>query len=146
MTSLARIATTDGPVLVRRENGSRFALIQSSVSGRDLVGFVDEARAAVVRDVCCRPATASNGVGSSRTSNAQRPALAWWCRWPGTDFLRAVHDLRLGAAGALILGNVPFAMVGGVAALPGCRGSTCRCLLRSASSRCWASPCSADWC
>jgi Cu/Ag efflux pump CusA len=34
LTSLAAITTTDGPVLVRRENGSRFALIQSSERAR----------------------------------------------------------------------------------------------------------------
>jgi cobalt-zinc-cadmium resistance protein CzcA len=44
-----------GPVLVRREGGSRFALVQSNVSGRDLVGFVEEARAAVARDVPLPP-------------------------------------------------------------------------------------------
>ncbi len=98
LASLARIATTDGPVLVRRENGSRFALIQSSVSGRDLVGFVDEARAAVARDVPLPPGYRVEWGASSRTSSA---AAAWHggAGGPGVDLLRVVHDLRLGAAG-----------------------------------------------
>jgi Cu/Ag efflux pump CusA len=75
------IATTDGPVLVRRENGSRFALIQSNVSGRDLVGFVEEARAAVARDVPL-PARLPLEWGG-QFENQQRAAarLGWWCRW-----------------------------------------------------------------
>ena len=41
--ALADIERSTGPVAVRRENGSRFALVQSNVDGRDLVGFVEEA-------------------------------------------------------------------------------------------------------
>src|SRR3546814_8944078 len=44
---MARIERTEGPVKLDHENGSRFALVQAFVSGRDLVGYVDEAKAEV---------------------------------------------------------------------------------------------------
>jgi cobalt-zinc-cadmium resistance protein CzcA len=132
-------------VLVRRENGSRFALIQSNVSGRDLVGFVEEARAAVARDVPLPAGYRSNGAASSRTSSARGPpglvvpvALA---------LIFFVLFMTFGSVrqAVLILGNVPFAWSAAWRRC-GCRGSTCRCPHRWASSPCWASPCSTGWC
>jgi cobalt-zinc-cadmium resistance protein CzcA len=118
LASLARIATTDGPVLVRRENGSRFALIQSSVSGRDLVGFVDEARAAVARDVPLPPGYRVEWGG--QFENQQRAAARLGMVVPvalGLIFFVLFMTFGSVRQAALILGNVPFAMVGGVAAL-----------------------------
>ena len=118
LASLARIATTDGPVLVRRENGSRFALIQSSVSGRDLVGFVDEAREAVARDVPLPPGYRVEWGG--QFENQQRAAARLGMVVPvalGLIFFVLFMTFGSVRQAALILGNVPFAMVGGVAAL-----------------------------
>ena len=51
----------------------RFATVLANVRGRDLVGFVAEAKAAVAqRRDSCRRATRSTGAGSSRTSSAPR--------------------------------------------------------------------------
>src|SRR3546814_6564539 len=47
VSDMARIERTEGPVKLDHENGSRFALVQAFVSGRDLVGYVDEAKAEV---------------------------------------------------------------------------------------------------
>src|SRR3546814_6676664 len=44
VSDMARIERTEGPVKLDHENGSRFALVQAFVSGRDLVGYVDEAK------------------------------------------------------------------------------------------------------
>ena len=41
----------DGPVSINRENAERHAVVQPNVSGRDPVGFVADAKAAVARDV-----------------------------------------------------------------------------------------------
>ncbi|MBL7659899.1 efflux RND transporter permease subunit, partial [Escherichia coli] len=51
VSDMARVARTQGPVKLDHENGSRFALVQAFVSGRDLVGYVDEAKAAVATKV-----------------------------------------------------------------------------------------------
>jgi cobalt-zinc-cadmium resistance protein CzcA len=118
LTALARIGIGDGPVLVRRENGSRFALIQSSVSGRDLVGFVDEARAAVARDVPLPPGYRVEWGG--QFENQQRAAARLGLVVPvalGLIFFVLFMTFGSVRQAALILGNVPFAMVGGMVAL-----------------------------
>ena len=51
VSDVARISRTGGPVKVDRENASRFAIVQAYVSGRDLVGFVDDAQKAVAQGV-----------------------------------------------------------------------------------------------
>ncbi|MDP3241620.1 MAG: CusA/CzcA family heavy metal efflux RND transporter, partial [Reyranella sp.] len=51
LNSLARLDRIDGPVKIDRENGRRLALVQSDVKGRDLVGFVDEAKKIVSEQV-----------------------------------------------------------------------------------------------
>ena len=118
LTSLAAITTTQGPVLVRRESGSRFALIQSMVSGRDLVGFVDEARAVVARDVSL-PAGYRLEWGG-QFENQQRAAARLGLVVPvSLALIFFVLFMTFGSTrqAVLILGNVPFALVGGMAAL-----------------------------
>ena len=44
LSQLASITSTEGPVQVSRENGQRRVVIQSNVRGRDLGGFVEEAK------------------------------------------------------------------------------------------------------
>lgn len=70
---MARVERTQGPVKLDHENGSRFALVQAFVSGRDLVGYVDEAKAQVTAKYGYRQATASSGAAAWRTSSAHRP-------------------------------------------------------------------------
>ncbi|HWS73803.1 MAG TPA: efflux RND transporter permease subunit, partial [Quisquiliibacterium sp.] len=47
LSALARILHAEGPVKIDREFGQRYVTVQANVRGRDLVGFVAEARAAV---------------------------------------------------------------------------------------------------
>ncbi len=115
---IAQLEATTGPVQIRRENGSRFALVQSNVAGRDLVGFVDEVRAAVERDVHLP-------VGYSVTwggqfENQQRAAARLALVVPvslGLIFLVLFSTFGSIRQALLILFNVPFAMVGGIVAL-----------------------------
>jgi cobalt-zinc-cadmium resistance protein CzcA len=51
LASVAKIQRIDGPVKVDRENAQRYVVVQSNVRDRDLVGFVEDAKAAVARDV-----------------------------------------------------------------------------------------------
>ena len=66
----------------------------------------------------CRPATGSSGAASSRTRRAPRPAWPWSCRCRSSIIflLLFVTFGRLRQAGLVLL-NVPFALVGGIAAL-----------------------------
>ena len=47
LSQIADVRVEDGPIQVIREDGQRFATVLSNVRGRELVGFVDEAKAAV---------------------------------------------------------------------------------------------------
>jgi cobalt-zinc-cadmium resistance protein CzcA len=115
---LAKLTPISGPVRVNHENGSRFVLIQSGVAGRDLVGFVDEARAAVARDV---PLPAGYRiVWGGQFENQQRAAARLGLVVPvalGLIFLVLFTTFGSVRQALLILGNVPFALVGGLLGL-----------------------------
>ncbi len=118
LTALASVEPVTGPVLVRREGGSRFALVQSNVSGRDLVGFVEEARAAVARDVPLPPGYRLAWGG--QFENQQRAAARLGLVVPAAlGLIFVVLFMTFGSVrqALLILGNVPFALVGGILAL-----------------------------
>ncbi|NCT66047.1 MAG: efflux RND transporter permease subunit [Rhodanobacteraceae bacterium] len=118
LASLARIERSTGPVAVHRENGSRFALIQANVGGRDLVGFVEEARAKVAQDVAL-PA-GYRIVWGGQFENQQRAAARLGLVIPialGLIFLVLFSTFGSLRQALLVLGNVPFALVGGVLAL-----------------------------
>jgi cobalt-zinc-cadmium resistance protein CzcA len=115
---LARLETTSGPVQVRRENASRYALVQANVSGRDLVGFVDEARATVDREVQLPPGYSVSWGG--QFENQQRAAARLSLVVPaalGMIFLVLFFTFGAVREALLILCNIPFALVGGVVAL-----------------------------
>src|SRR4029078_10198929 len=52
---VARLRRTAGLVKVDRENASRFAIVPAHASGRDLVGFVEDAQKAVATAVPLPP-------------------------------------------------------------------------------------------
>jgi cobalt-zinc-cadmium resistance protein CzcA len=54
-SDVATVAQIAGPVKLEHENGSRFALVQAFVSGRDLVGYVEEAKADIGTNVKLPP-------------------------------------------------------------------------------------------
>ena len=103
---------------MRRENGSRFALVQANVAGRDLVGFVEEAQAAVQKDVHL-PAGYSLGWGG-QFENQQRAAARLAIVVPAAlvlIFLVLFATFGSIRQALLILCNVPFALVGGIVML-----------------------------
>lgn len=118
LTSLARIEIANGPVAVRRENGSRFTLVQANVSGRDLVGFVEEARAVVARRV---PLPAGYHLAwGGQFENQQRAAARLGLVVPvalGLIFVVLFTTFGSARQSLLILCNIPFALVGGIVAL-----------------------------
>ena len=115
---IARLEATTGPVQIHRENSSRFALVQADVSGRDLVGFVDEVRAAVEGEIHL-PASYSVTWGG-QFENQQRAAERLALVVPASlALIFLVLFLAFGSIrqAVLILFNVPFAMVGGIVGL-----------------------------
>jgi cobalt-zinc-cadmium resistance protein CzcA len=61
-SDVAKVERIDGPVKLEHENGSRFAMVQAFVSGRDLVGYVDQAKADI-RRACEAAAGLSHRLG-----------------------------------------------------------------------------------
>ncbi len=118
LSTVARLARVDGPVKVDRENAARYAVVQANVAGRDLVGFVDEARAAVAAKVEL-PAGYSLTWGG-QFENQQRAAARLALVVPvalGLIFLLLFATFRSVRQAALVFVNIPFALVGGIIAL-----------------------------
>jgi cobalt-zinc-cadmium resistance protein CzcA len=118
LSDIARLQRRDGPVKIDRENASRFAVIQSNVQGRDLVGFVEAARAAVAREVPLPTGYRLSWGGAFE--NQQRASARLMAVTPvALTLIFLVLFLTLGSVRqtALILANVPFAVVGGMLAL-----------------------------
>jgi cobalt-zinc-cadmium resistance protein CzcA len=118
LASVARLERVDGPVKVDRENARRLALVQANVRGRDLVGFVDDAKRAVARDVPLPPGYAIAWGG--QFENQQRAAARLATMIPiALGGILALLYATFGSLkqAVLVFVNIPFAMVGGVLAL-----------------------------
>ncbi len=119
--SLDQVATlerSDGPVAVKRENATRFAVIQTNVSGRDLVSFVEDAQAAVARDV--KLPQGYRLVWGGQFENQQRAASRLMLVVPVALLLvGALLYFTFGSAkqAVLVMANVPLALIGGIFAL-----------------------------
>ena len=115
LASVAKIERIDGPVKVDRENAQRYVVIQSNVRDRDLVGFVEDAKAAVGRDIQL-PAGYRVAWGG-QFENQQRAAARLMIVVPVALLL--IFFLLFSTFGSvrqalLVLSNIPFAMIGGV--------------------------------
>lgn len=115
---IAQLRRTAGAVKVDRENASRFAIVQAYVSGRDLVGFVEEAQKAVSTNVSLPPGYRL--VWGGEFENQRRAASRLAVVVPVAlvmIFLVLFATLRSVRQSVLILANVPFALIGGILAL-----------------------------
>jgi len=118
LAEFASIERTEGFATVDREDGSRYAVIQAFVSGRDLVGFVEEAQRAV-EGLGPLPANYRISWGGE-FENQRRAAARLSFMVPVSLVLifvvlfATLHSLR---QSALILANIPFALVGGIISL-----------------------------
>ncbi|MDE2407549.1 MAG: efflux RND transporter permease subunit [Xanthomonadaceae bacterium] len=118
LAAIATLKAGNGPVKVGREQGSRYALVQANVDGRDLVGFVDDAKAAIAQAVKLPPGYHMQLGG--QFENQQRAAARLGLVVPvalAVIFLVLFMTFGSLRQALLILGNVPFALVGGVLAL-----------------------------
>lgn len=118
LTSLAEVRRVDGPVRINHEDGARFAIVQANVTGRDLTGFVEDARAAVAK----LPEVQKDMriVWGGQFENQQRAAARLGLVVPlalVAIFLLLMLTFRSVRQAVLVLANIPFALVGGIAAL-----------------------------
>lgn len=118
LDTVASLRRADGLVTISREGGSRFAVVRTNVEERDLVGFVEEARATVASQVELPPTYRLEWGGEFE--NQQRAARRLGVVVPvsiGLVFVLLFVTFRSVRQSLLVLLNIPFALVGGVFAL-----------------------------
>jgi cobalt-zinc-cadmium resistance protein CzcA len=118
---LAQVASVDvarGPEVISRENGQRRIVVQANVRGRDLGGFVGDAQARVNRDLKLPPGYTADWGG--QFENQKRATRRLMLVVPAAVLI--IFGLLFATFNSvpqalMILLNVPFALVGGIAAL-----------------------------
>ena len=118
LAQLARLVPMDGPVKIERENSSRMAVIRTNVRDRDLVSFVDEAKATAMKQLALP--TGYRITWGGQFENQQRATKRLAIVVPIALLLifvllyMAFNSVR---QALLVLLNIPFALIGGVFAL-----------------------------
>ncbi|KIF83640.1 efflux RND transporter permease subunit [Noviherbaspirillum autotrophicum] len=118
LAHLAKLHAVDGPVKIERENSSRMVVVRANVRGRDLVGFVADAQAAVAKQVAL-PAGYRIAWGG-QFENQQRAAARLAIVVPialALIFLLLFTTFGSVRQATLVFSNIPFALIGGVVAL-----------------------------
>ena len=116
-SALADIRLVDGPIRVDHEQSARFTSIQVSVDGRDLTGFVADAQKAVS---ALKLPSDVRIVWGGQFENQQRAAARLGLVIPAAMvliFTILVFTFGSAIQAGIIFLNIPFALVGGVAAL-----------------------------
>ncbi len=116
--SLARFSTVMGPELIAHEDAQRRTLVMSNVRGRDLGSFVEEVRAKVAAQLTLPPGVFLEWGG--QYENQQRALGRLVLVVPAAlllIYLLLFLSFDSVTQAGLVLLNVPFALVGGVAAL-----------------------------
>jgi cobalt-zinc-cadmium resistance protein CzcA len=118
LSALARLRRVAGPVKIDHQDAARMAVVQANVTGRDLVGFVEEAKTRVASEI-------KFGAGyqlawGGQFENQQRAAKRLMLVVPIA--LALIFHILFTTFGsvrqaAMVFVNIPFALIGGVFAL-----------------------------
>jgi cobalt-zinc-cadmium resistance protein CzcA len=118
LATVAHLERVEGPVKVDREKGARMTVVVANVRGRDLVGFVEEAKRLAAEKI---PMPAGYHLEwGGQFENQQRAAQRLSIVVPiaiGLIFLLLFSTFGSVRQAVLVLTNIPFAMIGGVFAL-----------------------------
>ncbi len=118
LSELAIIKRVEGPVSISRESSQRFSVVRSNVEGRDLVGFVDEAKSRIAETIDLPEGYTL--VWGGQFENQQRAAARLMLVVPIALALIALLlflTFRSVKQTLIILSNIPFALTGGLIAL-----------------------------
>lgn len=118
LSNFVRFTPSSGPVQIEHENGYRKTIVQSNVNGRDLVSFVEDAKAKIEKEVTL-PAGYYLTFGGE-FENQQRAAARLALIVPLALFLIFVLlfvSFNSLLQATLVLVNVPLALIGGFAGL-----------------------------
>ncbi|RLQ22543.1 CusA/CzcA family heavy metal efflux RND transporter [Seongchinamella sediminis] len=116
--AIADISFREGPLLIERERGNRFGVITSNVTGRDIVGLVEELQTRIDEKIKLPTGYAIEFGGEFE--NQARATRNLLLVVPAALLLILVilfGTFRSMPLAGLILANVPFAMMGGIGAL-----------------------------
>ncbi len=118
LSTVARLERVEGPVKVDRQRGARMVVVTANVRDRDLVGYVEEAKAKIASEV--KLPEGYSILWGGQFENQQRAAARLGMVVPvalGLIFLLLFATFGSAGQSVLILSNIPFAMIGGVFAL-----------------------------
>ena len=118
LSTIAKLVRADGPVKIDRERAARMVVVTVNVRDRDLVGFVEEAKKRVNAEV--KLGEGYHLLWGGQFENQQRAAQRLGIVVPialGLILLLLYTTFNSIRQAALILSNIPFAMIGGVFAL-----------------------------
>jgi len=115
LSRVATIETDEGYTFVRREQLSRYAVLQMDVKGRDVDGFVKEAEAKIRSQVKLPEGYWMEWGGAFENQQRAMARLALIVPLTiGLIFLLLYTAFNSLTHAALIIANVPFAIIGGV--------------------------------
>jgi heavy metal efflux system protein len=118
LSQVADIRLVEGPPTVSREDAQRRVVIQANVRGRDMGGFVEEAQRAISEKVTLPPGYFVTWGGQfENQERAQRTLIVVVPISLGLIFLLLYMSFNSVRNAALIMLNVPFALIGGIFAL-----------------------------
>ncbi|HXH49854.1 MAG TPA: CusA/CzcA family heavy metal efflux RND transporter [Terriglobia bacterium] len=118
LNQVARIEVTHGPERVDREEGQRRIVVMSNVRGRDLGSFVNEVRSKIDREIVLPTGYYIEYGG--QFENQQRATRRLMLILPIvilSIFTLLYLTFDSVPQALLVVGNIPFAMVGGILAL-----------------------------
>ncbi|MBI3476322.1 MAG: efflux RND transporter permease subunit [Acidobacteria bacterium] len=118
LSELARIEVNRGAEKINREEGQRRVVVMANVRGRDLGGFVSEVRSKLGRELKLPPGYFLEYGG--QFENQERATRRLMLVIPlvvGIIFGLLYMTFMAVKQSILVLANVPFALVGGIAAL-----------------------------
>jgi cobalt-zinc-cadmium resistance protein CzcA len=118
LQAIADVSFREGPIVIERERGNRFGVLTSNVTGRDIVGFVEEIESRLRQEI--NLPTGYYVEFGGEFQNQRRATGKLLMVVPAALLLILVilfTTFRSTALAGLILGNIPFALVGGVIAL-----------------------------
>ena len=118
LSEVARVQVVQGPELINHENGERMVIVQSNVRGRDLGSFAAEVQQAVAKSV---PLPEGYFVTYGGQFENQKRAMKRLTLIVPLVLLLIIGLLYTsfgnGRQAVLVMLNVPFALIGGIAAL-----------------------------
>jgi cobalt-zinc-cadmium resistance protein CzcA len=118
LDQVARVEVRRGPELINRENGQRRIVVMSNVRGRDLGSFVAEVRSKIDQNVMLPPGYYIEYGGQFENQDrATRRLLLIVPLAITLVFVLLYLTFTSVPQALLVVGNIPFALVGGIAAL-----------------------------